>query len=111
MSEPLSCRKALIAAKCVAIICVASMPSVSSRAAIPVTAANASLISPDPGGCDGPPPQAALMMPLSIKVAKPGSAVPNADMSRTASIGWMSMLSGLPGTDLTVIFGAILPAR
>jgi hypothetical protein len=29
-------------------------------------------------------------------------------MSRTASFGCMSMLSDLPGADLTVIFGAFL---
>jgi hypothetical protein len=47
------------------------------------------------------------MMPLSIKFANPASAVPNADRSRTASFGSMSISSGLPGTDFTLIFGAM----
>ena len=47
------------------------------------------------------------MTPLSIKFTKPGSTVPKADRSRTASIGSMSILSSLPGTDFTLIFGAL----
>jgi hypothetical protein len=72
----------------------------------PVTAATARLISSDPGGRDGPPSQAALMMPLSIRLAKPGSAVPNADMSGANCIGSIFILSGLPRADFTVTVGA-----
>src|SRR5215470_10615776 len=80
-------------------------PLISSCAPIPVTAANALLISPDPGGCAGPPSQAVLMTELSIKLAKPGSSVPNADSRRTASIGCISILSGLPGTGFAETLG------
>jgi hypothetical protein len=62
----------------------------------------------DAGGCAGPPSQAAFMMPLSIHLAKLGSVVPNADTSRTASIGDMSRSSGLPGAAFTLILGGFL---
>src|SRR6266481_7706829 len=62
-------RCVVMIAACVATICVASIPSISSLAPIPVTAANTWLMSRSLGGFPRLASHAAFRMPLSIRSA------------------------------------------
>src|SRR5438477_992388 len=74
---------------------------------MPVTAANALLMSCSLGGFSGPPSHAAFTMPLSIRLAKAISLVPKADIKRVSSTGeGKSTSSGIRRADLTRAFGA-----